>query len=204
LGNGDGTFAGPEDYATGGENECFPVVADFNRDRHLDVATVSCFNQTVSVLLGNGAGALALHSSYSAYSEARRIAVGDLNKDRYPDVVATDVEFNTVSVMLNDRDWLPPIPPADGQRTGRAKQGNDMAPFHHSSDRHWRGTQDGGESLPPAGRDSQLAPSVRKHDWRARSEVVALGEWEDSSQAALHESGGDTRTRQPRGVGLVQ
>ena len=39
LGNGNGSFQPFVLYATGGTNQCFPIVADFNRDRRLDIAT---------------------------------------------------------------------------------------------------------------------------------------------------------------------
>ncbi|HYL84063.1 MAG TPA: FG-GAP-like repeat-containing protein [Candidatus Angelobacter sp.] len=56
LGKGDGTFAAPVKYSTGGSGEGQIVIADFNRDGKLDIAVVNESDNTISLLLGNGDG----------------------------------------------------------------------------------------------------------------------------------------------------
>ncbi len=111
LGNGNGSFQPVVLYATGGTNQCFPIVADFNRDRRLDIATTSCNGSASSVLLGNGNGTFQAPLSYTAGTAAQAIAAGDLNSDRYPELVVTDQASGSALVLLNDADWTSPIPP---------------------------------------------------------------------------------------------
>ena len=56
LGKGDGTFAAPVKYSTGGSGEGQMVIADFNGDGKLDLAVVNQADNTISILLGNGNG----------------------------------------------------------------------------------------------------------------------------------------------------
>jgi hypothetical protein len=56
LGKGDGTFAAPVKYSTGGSGEGQMVIADFNGDGKLDLAVVNQADNTISLLLGNGDG----------------------------------------------------------------------------------------------------------------------------------------------------
>src|ERR1700684_3853763 len=55
LGNGDGTFQPPINYAVG-ENPNSVTVADFNGDGKLDLAVTNYLSGTISVLMGNGDG----------------------------------------------------------------------------------------------------------------------------------------------------
>ena len=56
LGKGDGTFAAPVRFSTGGSGEGQIVIADLNGDGKSDIAVVNQADNTVSVLLGNGNG----------------------------------------------------------------------------------------------------------------------------------------------------
>jgi hypothetical protein len=100
-GNGDGTF--------------IPVVrqyvdpvalapADFNGDGHLDLVTADG-GSTVSVLLGNGTGALTFPLDFTAGTSPTAVAVGDFNDDGLPDVAAANAGSDNVSVLLNDGVW---------------------------------------------------------------------------------------------------
>jgi len=109
LGNGNGSFHPFALYATGGTNQCFPIVADFNRDRRPDIATTSCNDNTSSVLLGNGNGTFQAPLSYVAGTADQAIVAGDLNNDRYSDVVVTDQASSTAVVLINDANWTSPI-----------------------------------------------------------------------------------------------
>jgi hypothetical protein len=122
LGNGNGTFGPPQNFLTGVAAVSFPVLADFNRDRKLDVAATSPNSSTVSVLLGNGDGTFQPSTEYEiAYTETRGIAAGDLNQDRYPDIVVTKdkgpvFDVHAMVVLINDASWSIPLPSVDASR----------------------------------------------------------------------------------------
>src|SRR5262245_48304264 len=119
LGNGDGTFQPRVDFTTA-DHSVYPVLADFDRDRNLDIATVSygASADAVSVLLGNGDGTFGLHTEY-AVDLSLGLAAGDLNNDRYPDLVVAEGYGPLVHVLVNDGAWALPAPAA-GADPGRA------------------------------------------------------------------------------------
>jgi hypothetical protein len=110
-GNGDGTFASPRlsllppaaDY----NREPYSVqAADLNGDGRLDVVTAN-FDNTVTVLLGNGDGTLQAPTLYSAGPAPMMtlsVAVADLNGDGKPDLATADYNGTngTLSVLLGD------------------------------------------------------------------------------------------------------
>lgn len=101
-GNGDGTFIPVVQQSVD------PVAfapADFNGDGKLDLVTVDGGN-AVSVLLGTGAGALALPIVF-AVGSPRAVVAGDFNGDGRPDVAAANSYSDDVSVLLNDGIWPP-------------------------------------------------------------------------------------------------
>jgi hypothetical protein len=83
------------------------VSADFNRDGVLDLAVVNANNNTVSILLGKGAGTFAPAVNYTVNlnsnsvcittcgAVAIAIAVGDFNGDGIPDLAITNIPINT-------------------------------------------------------------------------------------------------------------
>jgi FG-GAP-like repeat/FG-GAP repeat len=87
LGNGDGTFGPPVDYAVSGTVTAL-LVADVNKDGKPDVIVVD--QEGFSVLLGNGDGTLQSARHYAPLAKAetaiRGFALGDFNGDGYPDV----------------------------------------------------------------------------------------------------------------------
>jgi hypothetical protein len=106
LGNGDGTFRSPVNYAVG----TAPVavaVSDFNKDGKLDLAVANAFSNTVSILLGNGDGTFQTHVDYATGVQPESVAVADLNADGNLDLVATNAsgtQGNSVSVLLGNGD----------------------------------------------------------------------------------------------------
>ena len=108
LGNGDGTFsqAAGSPIAVG----TFPqsiVAADLNRDGRLDlaVANQAASSNSVSILLGNGAGGFAQPSGspFFAGTNPDSIAVGDLNGDDILDLAVADAGVpNAVTVLLGN------------------------------------------------------------------------------------------------------
>jgi FG-GAP-like repeat/FG-GAP repeat len=100
LGNGDGTFRPPVQYATS-VRPLAVAVGDFNRDGIPDLAVT---NYTVSVLLGNGDGTFQAPANYAAGRQAWGITVGDLNGDGILDLAVGDVGSRSVGVLLGKGD----------------------------------------------------------------------------------------------------
>jgi hypothetical protein len=110
LGNGDGSFLGPQTYAAGYAQ--FVALGDFNRDGHLDLA-VACpwasarrgapYSTLVNVLLGNGDGSFQAAQSYSAGDLPGSLVVGDFNGDGFPDLAVRNSD--AITILLNAADW---------------------------------------------------------------------------------------------------
>jgi hypothetical protein len=111
LGNGDGTFQKQVTYGAGDQPGPV-VVADFNGDGILDIATADdncpyspCPKGDLYVLLGNGDGTFhkaAGNSFTGIYPNG--LAAGDFNGDGKTDLVAANLSDRTVSVFLGKGD----------------------------------------------------------------------------------------------------
>ncbi len=104
-------FAPVVTYATGGQNPDAVAVGDFNRDGKLDLVTANNFNNTISVLIGNGDGTFSPASTptYAVGAHPSAIAVGDFNGDGKLDVVVANSGDSTgvgssVSILLGNGD----------------------------------------------------------------------------------------------------
>jgi len=99
LGNGDGTFQAPRQFAVGsfiandfGEPSGLSnfgralAIADFNRDGIPDIVVTNLDSGDISVLLGRGDGTFEPQRRFDATSGPASIAVGDLNGDGIPDI----------------------------------------------------------------------------------------------------------------------
>jgi len=112
LGNGDGTFQSPVDYASGAVGTLSVAVADLNGDGKPDLVAGSyCASDgscnglgVVSVLLGNGNGTFRTAVAYDTGGTPDSIAIGDVDGDGKPDVVAANYTSDTVAVLLNNDD----------------------------------------------------------------------------------------------------
>jgi len=118
LGNGDGTFQAAKNYATGGFGSSSAAIGDVNGDGYADVivanqcSTSDCKSGgSVSVLLGNGHGALQSAKTYSSGAfTALSVAIADFNKDGKLDLaVANQCQDSTcqngaLSVLLGNGD----------------------------------------------------------------------------------------------------
>jgi hypothetical protein len=78
------------------------AVGDLNGDGKLDAVTADYGSNTVSVLLGNGAGNLAFTQQNVAGTHPRGVALGDLDGDGFLDVIAANAGSNTISVWINN------------------------------------------------------------------------------------------------------
>jgi len=86
IGNGDGTFQSPVEYAVGLEPEDL-TIGDFNGDGKPDVATANLASSTISILLNNGDGTFQTHVDSSTGLTPQRILSGDFNGDGKLDLV---------------------------------------------------------------------------------------------------------------------
>jgi FG-GAP-like repeat len=106
LGNGNGTFQPPVFYTVGSSMNIPSSVAigDFNHDGSLDVAVANSIDDTVSILLDNGSGALTPSgSAISVGRNPKSIRAGDFNDDGYSDLAVANYNDGTVTTLLNNK-----------------------------------------------------------------------------------------------------
>lgn len=100
---GTGTFDAKQTYSTGvtaGNSEV--TEGDFNNDGNLDIATSNWNDDSVTIMLGDGAGGFTSGGSISVGNNPQAISSGDLNNDGALDIFTVDTSDNTVSVLLGD------------------------------------------------------------------------------------------------------
>jgi hypothetical protein len=85
LGNGDGTFGPPVDYAAGKYTNSV-LLADFNNDGKIDIATIDRFGTDASLLLGNGNGTFGAPSVYYNQLFPNDFTAADFNGDGNEDI----------------------------------------------------------------------------------------------------------------------
>jgi len=94
-------FAAKIDFGTGS----FPhsvAVGDFNGDSKRDLAVANQGSNTVSILLGTGAGSFGPKTDFGTGSSPFSVAVGDFNGDGKQDIVTANQSGNSVSVLLRN------------------------------------------------------------------------------------------------------
>jgi hypothetical protein len=96
-GNGDGSFDAKTDFEAGFGAAAI-ACGDLDNDGRLDLAVANQGSETVSVLLGLGAGTFAPHVDF-ATGPASSVAIGDLNGDGRADLVVANVT-GSVSILL--------------------------------------------------------------------------------------------------------
>jgi Bacterial Ig-like domain (group 3)/FG-GAP-like repeat len=115
LGNGDGTFATAVNYVAGNDLSSV-VLADFNGDGKIDIATTDVSSSNVAILLNKGNGTFQAAVEYAAGPNPLSLAASDFNGDGKVDLVVTNVcdvslqnfnctpQQNTISVLLGHGD----------------------------------------------------------------------------------------------------
>jgi hypothetical protein len=101
-GVGDGTFD-LESFTVFPDGPIGTVLADFNNDGVLEVATATTFTHEVIVTVNDGAGNLTELARYPVPA-ADGMAGGDLNGDGRVDLVVSDVNSNAVHFLLGNPD----------------------------------------------------------------------------------------------------
>jgi hypothetical protein len=98
LGKGDGSFLTPMLFPSGTLNKSL-ILADFNRDGNLDVASSS--GNRLAVLLGNGDGTFGGKTVVFAGSNPLGLAAGDFRGSGSLDIVMADFDRNDLVLFQN-------------------------------------------------------------------------------------------------------
>ena len=104
LGDGTGSFTGRVAYHASLQAPNSMAAGDFNKDGLLDVAVADSIGNTLTVLLGNGAGGLspAAGSPFPGGKGAASMAAVDVNQDGNLDLVTADYDNGTATVLLGN------------------------------------------------------------------------------------------------------
>jgi hypothetical protein len=105
------SFAGPTNTDPAGAPAGI-VLADFNGDTRLDVATSELFDDAVTVQLGNrdATGTFGSARSFTVLGSPFGIAAGDLDGDLDVDIVVTASDFSVVVVLSGNGDGTFEVP----------------------------------------------------------------------------------------------
>jgi len=112
LNDGNGGFEAPTFVSAGNFGPEDPVLADFDGDGNLDIASAN--GGSYSVLLGNGDGSFEPATNVELDDWALSIADGDFNDDEIIDLALGNVDAGTVRILLGDGDGtFTEAPPVD-------------------------------------------------------------------------------------------
>lgn len=104
LGAGNGSFRKTQELSSNGLTAVSLVPGDFNQDGIVDLVTANFGSDTVSLLLGTGAGTLQTPQTFRVGSQPNAIAAADFNKDGRLDLVTANSgqNANTLSILLGE------------------------------------------------------------------------------------------------------
>ena len=102
LGKGDGSFEAKRSYAAGGGPSSV-AIGDVNGDGRPDLAIANgeLADNSVSVLLNDGAGGFEAKVDYPTGHSPVDVTIGDLNGDGKPDLATANLSSSSASVLLN-------------------------------------------------------------------------------------------------------
>jgi len=98
INRGDGSFAGPFDYATW-KGPLSIAIGDLNDDGKPDLVTAG--DSTVSILLNGGQGSSFARRDYRVGGTPESVAIGDLSGDQEPDLAIAPFFNDRLAVLVN-------------------------------------------------------------------------------------------------------
>ncbi|MCU0526675.1 MAG: FG-GAP-like repeat-containing protein [Elainella sp. Prado103] len=104
LGAGNGSFRETQELSSDGLTAVSPITGDFNQDGLVDLVTANFGSDTVSLLLGTGAGTFQPPQTFRVGSQPNAVAAADLNQDGRLDLVTANSgrNTNTLSILLGE------------------------------------------------------------------------------------------------------
>src|SRR5437868_14619769 len=75
------------------------ITADFNGDGKKDLVTANFYDNTISVLLGDGAGNFSAPTNFTVGTYPTSVAAADFNADGKMDVAVANNNSNTLSIL---------------------------------------------------------------------------------------------------------
>jgi hypothetical protein len=103
LGNGDGTFAAGQTYATGAFDISI-AGGDFKGNGIFDLAIANYADNTVTILLGNGDGTFTPAATAATGAGPFQILAGDFNNDGKLDLATVNYRADKVTILLGNGD----------------------------------------------------------------------------------------------------
>ena len=107
IGNGDGTFSGGVNFATGASPVAL-ATADFNADGLADLAVSDQSANTVSIFIGNGDGSFTPRLDLGTGAGPAGLTATTLTGSGRPDLAIADSGANSVTVLLNNASFTSP------------------------------------------------------------------------------------------------
>jgi extracellular elastinolytic metalloproteinase len=98
---GNLTFGPAFDFVVG-EEPLQVILADFDRDGALDIATANAVGQSVSVLLNRGTGTFFPGQEYDVEGPAQSLVAADIDNDTFRDIVVAAQTSGALPVLLNN------------------------------------------------------------------------------------------------------
>lgn len=105
LGDGNGSFGAATSFTVGASNNDDAnnvAIADVNRDGNLDIVAANRFENTISLLLGDGTGNFGSATNFAVGTGPVDLVVKDFDSDGNLDLATVNRDAGNVSVLLGD------------------------------------------------------------------------------------------------------